>query len=450
MTYPRYQNHRPSGISWIGEVPEGWGLKPLGGLVRIVGGGTTNKARPDYWVGSIPWVSPKDFTSDWIDCAEDHISEEALRSSATKLIPRGSALVVVRSGILRRTIPVALNRVPVALNQDVKALIPTSSSASVDFLRWFIRGHEDVLLTTCRHQGATVESLEVFSLRKIPIPHPPPPEQAVISAFLDAKTAEIDALIAKKEGLVRLLEEKRSALIAHAVTRGLDPGAPMKASGSPLIGKIPKTWAMIKLGYLARVLNGSTPLREEARYWDRPSFPWLTSGKVHEERIREADQHVSSDAVRECHLPLIPAGSVLVAITGEGKTRGTAALLEFESTISQHLAALIPGRRVRAEFLWRYLSSLYGWLRSESSGGGSTKAAITCEFLRSVSIALPPVEEQGIICAELTRRTADIDELRRKVHLAIDRLREYRTALISAAVTGKIDVRSITPTAPCQ
>lgn len=250
---------------------------------------------------------------------------------------------MVRSGILRRTIPVALNRVPVALNQDVKALIPTSSSASVDFLSWFIRGHENVLLTTCRHQGATVESLEVFSLRKILIPHPPPPEQAGISAFLDAKTAEIDELIAKKERLVQLLKEKRAALIAHAVTKGFDLKAPMKESGLPLIGKIPKTWTMIKLGYLARVLNGSTPLREEVRYWDQSAFPWLTSGKVHELRIREADQHVSREAVRECHLPLIPAGSVLIAITGEGKTRGTAALLEFESTISQHLAAVIPG-----------------------------------------------------------------------------------------------------------
>ena len=83
MTYPRYQNHRPSGISWIGEVPEGWGLKPLGGLVRIVGGGTPDKARPDYWVGSIPWVSPKDFTSDWIE-ADQSIIKPMIKSAADK------------------------------------------------------------------------------------------------------------------------------------------------------------------------------------------------------------------------------------------------------------------------------------------------------------------------------------------------------------------------------
>ena len=448
MKYPRYQKYRPSGIEWIGDVPERWGLKPLGALVRIVGGGTPDKARPDYWVGSIPWVSPKDFTSDWIDFAEDHISEEALRSSATRLIPRGAALVVVRSGILRRTIPVALNRVPVALNQDVKALIPTSSSASIDFLRWFIRGHEDVLLTTCRHQGATVESLEVFSLRKIPIPNPPPPEQVVISAFLDAKTAEIDALIAKKESLVQLLEEKRAALIAHAVTKGLDPKAPMKESGSPWVGRVPEHWRYARVAYVADVFNGSTPDRDNPDYWEQGDVPWLSSGKVNDGTVTEADEFVTQKALRECSIRRMPAGSVLVGMIGQGKTRGMSAFMEMSACINQNVAAVVPRAGTNGRFLHFVFKAAYLPLREFGRGG--QQDALNCDLIKAFRIPIPPAPEQEQIARYLGQKTAWVDELSSKVCLAIDRLREYRTALISAAVTGKIDIRNLTPTAPCQ
>ena len=131
-----------------------------------------------------------------------------------------------------------------------------------------------------------------------------------------------------------------------------------------------------------------------------------------------------------------------MAITGEGQTRGRAALLAIDSTISQHLAFVTPTHsEVRSGFLVRLLEARYEWLRDESSGSGSTRAALTCEFLRSLRLAFPPEEEQHTITEFLDRETAKIDALIAKIRQAIDYLKEYRTALISAVVTGKFDVR---------
>lgn len=188
--------------------------------------------------------------------------------------------------------------------------------------------------------------------------------------------------------------------------------------------------------------NGSTPNREKPEYWQDGSHPWLTSGKINDGIIGVADQFVTDVALRDCHLPIVAADSVLVAITGEGQTRGRAALLQIPAAISQHLAFVTArSTRLDASFLWRFFQSRYELLRAESSGGGSTRAALTCEYLKSLPIALPPREEQWRITRVVAESEAGLLTLTATVQEAIDRLRELRIALISAAVTGKIDVR---------
>ena len=115
-TYPEYKD---SGVEWIGDIPTGWEIKKIKYLLKSVGGGTPNTGVEEYWDGSIPWVSPKDMKSDEIDNSEDKITEDGLENSTTNLIDPGSVLMVVRSGILKHTIPVGINTIPVTLNQDM-------------------------------------------------------------------------------------------------------------------------------------------------------------------------------------------------------------------------------------------------------------------------------------------------------------------------------------------
>jgi len=194
--------------------------KKLKYLCRIVGGGTPSKANEEFWKGDIPWVSPKDMKAFRINDAQDHISPGAVIASATRIVPPSSVLIVVRSGILQHSIPVATNAVPVALNQDMKAFIP-SAELQAEFLAYFIAGSQQRLLSEWRKEGTTVESIEMEDLANTTCPVPPRGYQAEVVDFLDRETAKIDELIAAKRILVARLKEARDSTIHAAVTIGL-------------------------------------------------------------------------------------------------------------------------------------------------------------------------------------------------------------------------------------
>lgn len=277
-----------------------------------------------------------------------------------------------------------------------------------------------------------------------PVLIPPVSEQDSIATFLDRETTKIDALVEEQEKLIALLQEKRQAVISHAVTKGLNPKVPMKDSGVEWIGETPTHWSILPIKYLVNIGNGSTPNKDEGRYWENGTFPWLTSGCVNQDEVESSEQYVTEAALRECHLPIITPPAVLVGITGQGKTRGMAATLKIKATINQHIAFLKPATEsVRVDFLRRFLEASYEWLRFDSEGGGSTKGAITCEQLANIKITLPPLAEQEFILDFIRLQTEWINQLQSEIQRSIDLLKERRNALISASVTGKIDVRGL-------
>ena len=267
--------------------------------------------------------------------------------------------------------------------------------------------------------------------------------QRTIADYLDHETARIDALIAAKETTLRLLAEKRRAFVTSAVTRGLDPDAPLRDSGALWLGEIPAHWETWKLGHLARVGNGSTPNRGHARYWFGGTIPWLNSGVVNRAEVTSSDQHVTETALDECHLPILRPGTVLIAITGQGKTRGRAVVLSTQATINQHLAFVDPDReRLYPWFLRWWLFVAYDFLRSISDDAGGTKGALTCEDVAKLRIALPPPGDQAAIVEHIACRIEQIEDAGEVARRTIGLLKERRAALISAAVSGRIDVEA--------
>ena len=213
---------KPSGAEWLGDVPEHWEVRRLKYAVSFTGGGTPSKAAATFWSGHIPWVSPKDMTRAQLNDTADHITNDAVAASATSIVAPGAVLIVVRSGILRRTIPVAINTVPMALNQDMKALRPKDGIAKSEYLLVLIQGNESFLLREWTKHGATVESIEHGFLANSRVPLPPLPEQADIVRFLDRATAKMGAAIDRAGRQIHLLREYRTRLIADVVTGKLD------------------------------------------------------------------------------------------------------------------------------------------------------------------------------------------------------------------------------------
>ncbi len=216
--YPAY---RDSGVEWLGRVPEHWAVKPLSRTVSAVGGATPSTADKSYWQGTIPWVSAKDMKGPVIHDTEDHLTEKALRSTGLHLIQPPAVLMVVRGMILAHTVPVATIARPLALNQDMKALLP-SDSLSTSFLAWLLRGHNQALVAQTDEAAHGTRCLRTERWKRFLVALPPPAEQRAIAAFLDREVARIDALAAKLQRSSALLREYRQALITAAVTGQID------------------------------------------------------------------------------------------------------------------------------------------------------------------------------------------------------------------------------------
>ena len=212
-----------SGIAWLGEVPEGWKVTKVQYLSRFKGGSTPLTTEDRYWQdGTIPWVSPKDMKNARIIDTIDHLTFAGVAECASGLVASGHVLIVVRSGILRHTLPVALNSVPVALNQDMRAFVLNKKKMISEYLRWLIDGNQKALLEEWRKAGTTVESIEMEYVLSSSLPTPPISEQTAIATYLDRETAKLDKLTSKVEQAIERLQEYRTALITAAVTGEID------------------------------------------------------------------------------------------------------------------------------------------------------------------------------------------------------------------------------------
>jgi type I restriction enzyme S subunit len=242
-----------------------------------------------------------------------------------------------------------------------------------------------------------------------------------------------DAITANEAALDAGAELKRAAM-RTLFARGLRGEAQKETE----IGLVPESWSVVALGSLGRVGNGSTPKKSVRAYWDGGNFPWLTSAKVYERDVVTADQFVTPTALQECHLPIIEPGAILIAITGQGKTLGHCAVLRTRATINQHIAYVATDlERADPSFLRGYLETQYDYFRQVGAGGGSTKGALTCAFLRSVPIPFPStLEEQREIVAVLDAIDHKIDVHRRK--LAV--FEELFKTLLHKLITGEIRV----------
>ncbi|OLT26293.1 hypothetical protein BJF83_21685 [Nocardiopsis sp. CNR-923] len=264
---------------------------------------------------------------------------------------------------------------------------------------------------------------DVFLSMAVPVP--PLEEQRVIANFLDRETARIDTLIEEQQRLIEMLRERRRSVITTAIPPRANLG-----SGAD------------KLGRTARIGNGSTPRRENREYWDGGNIPWLNSSVVNQGRVGSAAECVTATALVECHLPIVPRGSILVGLTGQGKTRGMATILDLEATVNQHLAYITPDQgRWDPDYLMWLLTGTYDDLRRISEENGSTKGGLTCEALKQLRVTVPPIDEQRRLASHLAEQTAKIDTLIAETERFIELSTERRSALITAAVTGQIDVQ---------
>lgn len=284
-----------------------------------------------------------------------------------------------------------------------------------------------------RSTGSTFASVNKTTLEQLLIPKPELCEQRQIGHTLQC----VLSCVVDEMALLSAASQLKGAAMRELLSRGLR-GEEQKDSE---IGPVPESWEVIPLGSLGRIGNGSTPKRSISSYWENGTYPWLTSSKVYDRDIERADQFVTEQALSECHLPKIQPGAILIAITGQGKTLGHCAVLKIEATTNQHVAYLATDlTRADPSFVRGYIETQYEYLRQVGGGGGSTKGALTCAFLRSLPIPLPStLAEQQEISATLDAIDAKIELHKRKKAV----LEELFRALLQKLMTGEIRVADL-------
>jgi len=341
--------------------------------------------------------------------------------------------MVVRSGILKHTIPVGINTIPVALNQDMKAL--HAYGVRTDFLLRWVQGLNDRLLLAWAKQGATVESIEYDYLANTLIPHPDDGEQRAITAFLDRETAKIDALIAEQERLLELLAEKRQAVISHAVTKGLNPDAPMKDSGVAWLGDVPAHWDVARLATLYREVN-------EPGSDDRPTLSVSIHDGVSDDEIDEADSErkITRSEDKGKYKRVEPNDLTYNMMRA---WQGAFGSVTVSGQVSPAYVVARPRTIIETGFVEALLRTPKAkeQIRRYSRGITDFRLRLYWDEFKELRVGVPPHNEQVEVLASIDQMNRQFDELQSAAESLINLLYERRSALIAAAVTGQIDVR---------
>ena len=436
----RYPEYRDSGVEWLGEIPAHWEVKRTKFAATLRSGHTPSRQKPEYWKRcNIPWFGLADIWQirrgqvEYVQETQEKISEIGLANSAARLLPKGTV-------ILSRTASVgfsAILGVDMATTQDFVNWI-CGPSLRPKYLLYVFRamGPEFRRLT----MGSTHQTIYMHNVASFSTPVPPVPEQDQIVAFVRKEMAKIDALVAKQRELIGLLEEKRPALISHAVTKGLDPDAAMQDSGVEWLGDIPAHWKVAALQYRYEQTLGK--MLDTKRITGDHLVPYLRNVDVQWDNINLSDLPSMDIRPHELERFTVRRGDLLVC---EGGEAGRCAIWQGELDpcgYQKALHRLRPLDRVRdaPRFLYYTLSAAVT-RGAFASRQGTTIGHLTGDMLRVHRFPFPPTSEQHAIAHHLDHATASIDALVARTNDAIALLQEYRTALISAAVTGKVDTR---------
>jgi len=436
-TYPAY---KPSGMDWVDDVPEHWEVHRLKHIASVQFSSVDKHTKEDETpVRLCNYVDV--YYNDFIKDGIDFMAATATRSEIDRFHLRHGDVLITKDSEAWDDIAVpayvAEEFDGVLCGYHLARIRPDLRKVLGEYLfRAFrSRGVNDQFRVAAN--GITRFGLGKYWLDNGLFPVPPLDEQKAIAAFLDRETARIDALIEKKRRQIELLQEKRSALISHAVTKGLNPNAPMKTSGIEWLESVPAHWELKRVKHLARILRGKFTHRprNDPRMYDGP-YPFIQTGDVSSasKYVREYHQTLSEDGFAVSKM--FPKGTLVMTIAANV---GDMAILDFEACFPDSIVGFVPQRDISLDFLYYMFIGLRPALMSTATL--NTQLNLNIDRIASIAGVLPPLKEQLSIVDRLESHSERVNSLVRRIGASISVLREHRVALISAAVTGKTDVR---------
>ncbi|MBS2011452.1 MAG: restriction endonuclease subunit S [Deltaproteobacteria bacterium] len=406
----------------MSSLPEGWSVVPFEQVADYASGRTPARANATYWNGEgkqFPWVAISDMEPyGIIDTTAETISEAAFHEAfRARIVPAGTLLMSFKLTIGR----VATLGVPACHNEAIIAIYP-KPTVDQNYLGYFL---SQVDYSEQQDRQIKGNTLNQAKIDRIPVVLPPLEEQRAIAQILGRVREGIDIELSAD----KIASELKRSAMRDLFTRGLRARALKETD----LGPLPENWDACRLSDVCALSTGTTPSTKREDYY-RGEIPFIKTADIVNNRLRVAATHISEQARSDYNLALYPPGTVLMAMYGQGKTRGQVALLEIAAATTQNAAAIEPGDHVVPSFLWHYLMSIYDDLRGMGSLGHLSH--LNLGYLRDLRVPIPPVDEQREMAAILDAVDNKIDLHRSKR----DVLEELFRSLLQKLMVGEIRV----------
>ena len=437
----KYPKYKKSEVIWVKSLPDSWEELRVK-YFSVFRNGYSFKGTDFYEDEKYPVVRIGDIQDGKVNLTEakkvsEDIYEEAKKFSNKK----GDILLALTGATIGKSAFYDTDEISL-LNQRVAALRP-NKNANIHFLKYLIEAPEFKTLIDFECYGGAQENIGKGQITSAKFPIPSLPEQLSIVRFLDHKTGQIDSFIANRQKQIELLKEQKSGIINKAVTKGINPNAKMKDSGIDWIGEVPEHWEIWKVSRLFKKIgSGTTPKAGTPAYYEDGTIPWVNTGDLNDGILDSCGTLITEKAFEDhSTLKIYCKGTLLIAMYGA--TIGKLSILNFEACTNQACCALANSKLIKIDFAFNWFLSQKQNIINLSYGGGQPN--ISQDVVRSIRIPMPSSKEQNAIIEFIKSETTNIDTLISKYQKQIDLMQEYRTSLISQAVTGKIDVREWQP-----
>lgn len=425
---------KDSGIEWIGEIPNEWGIGVIKNAYSIILGKMLSPTQTHHEQTLENYLCAANIKWYGIDTSIQKKMWFSRSEKQTYLLQNND--VMIMEGGLAGTSCLYKGELDPCYIQNSVHCCRAKQNFTNRFLYYWMNvvynsGYIDNICNK-----ATIQHYTKEKVMNTPFVIMSFSEQQRIADYLDRKCSRIDAVIERKQEVIEKLKAYKQSVITEAVTKGLNPDVPMKDSGIEWIGEIPEHWKVPKIKYLATIASGGTPDRSHPEYWNG-SINWAKTGELQNRELYETEEKITELALENSSAKVFSANTILVAMYGQ--TRGMTALLKVPSATNQACAGImVYSKGITVSYLWLFLIGAYDAIREKANGSGqpNLSGALIADF----NVTVPPIEEQMNICQTVAMRLPHIDRIIEQKETIVDKLTAYKKALIYEVVTGKKEV----------
>ena len=411
-------------VMQLQKVPLRWRVKRLGEVCETTSGGTPSRRNPENFMGTIPWVKSGELSRGIIFDTEEKITVEAIKNSSAKVFPKGTLLIALYGATIGK---LAFLGVDAATNQAVCGIYKNEKIDSHFLYNFLFYKKQDLVNQGI---GGAQPNISQTILKNLKIPLPPLKEQQAIVSKIEELFSELDKGIESLKTALKQLKIYRQSVLKWAFEGRL-------TNDNVKDGELPRGWELQRVEDVANVGTGATPLKSNSEYYGG-SIPWITSGSLNDLHVTEATDYVTEKAIKESNLSIYPKNTLLVAMYGEGKTRGKCSELMIEACTNQAIAAIYfdKNQKFIKPYLKHFLLKNYDDVRKKSSGG--VQPNLNLGIIKKLEFPFAPLHEQAKVVSEIENRLNVADQMEVSINESLLQSETLRQSILKKAFEGRL------------